>query len=391
MDLEIHGACDARFARVRETFIEGFRSRHEIGAAVAVTIDGTSVLDLWAGHADVARTRPWQRDTIANIYSCTKGMTALCAHRLVERGLLDLDAPVATYWPEFAAAGKARIPVRWLLSHRAGLPAVRALLPGDALYDWEAMCAALAAEVPWWQPGTRHGYHAITFGWLVGEVVRRITGRSVGTYFRDEIARPLGLDLHIGLPDAEHHRVAELSAIPTEDIGPDAMSLAQLVFSDPESMAARAFVNPPSIAEGPNNPDWRRAEIPGANGHGSARDLARVYGALACGGAIDGVRVLTPESIARCAAEQSFGPDLVLQVSTRVGLGFMLPQDRPDAYFGRGRRAFGHPGAGGSFGFADPEHGVGFGYVMNRMGPHILLDPRAIALFESVYAALRIA
>ena len=385
----IHGQCDPRFAAVRETFAEGFRSRDEVGAAVAVTLDGKPVVDLWAGHADQARTRPWQQDTIVNIYSCTKAMTALCAHQLAERGALDLDAPVATYWPEFAQAGKERIPVRWLLSHRAAVSAVKEILPPEALYDWTAMCDALAAQAPWWEPGTKHGYHAVTFGWLVGEVVRRITGRSLGTYFRDEIAAPLGLDLHIGLPDAEHHRVAELSEIPTEQLDPETMGLAQVIFSDPQGMPALAFVNPPSMAFGPNNPEWRRAEIPGANGHGAARDLARVYGALARGGAVDGVHVLKPESVARCATEQSSGPDLVLQVSTRFGLGFMLSQERADARFGASPRAFGHPGAGGSLGFADPDNRIGFGYVMNRMGPHILLDPRAVALIGAVYASVR--
>jgi len=389
MSTQIHGECDARFAPVREAFAVGFRTRNEVGAAVAVTFDGVAVVDLWAGYADQARQLPWRCDTIANIYSCTKAMTALCAHQLVDRGLLDLDAPVATYWPEFAQADKRRIPVRWLLSHRAGLPAVNAPLPPEALYDWDAMCTALAAQAPWWEPGTRHGYHALTFGWLVGEVVRRITGRGVGTYFRDQIARPLGLDLHIGLPDAEHGRVAELSEIPTDQIDPDAIGLAQSILSDPNSMAALAFLNPPSVARGPNNPEWRRAVIPGANGHGTARDLARVYGALACGGTIDGVRVLSPEGVTRCSAEQSFGPDLVLQISTRFGLGFMLSQDRLDARFGPGRRGFGHPGAGGSVGFADPEHRIGFGYVMNRLGPRILLDPRAVELIEATYEAVR--
>ena len=388
MDIPIHGQCDTRFGAVRETFAEGFRSRNEIGAAVAVMLDGEPVVDLWAGNADLARTTPWQRDTIVNIYSCTKGMTALCAHQLVERGQLDLDAPVARYWPEFARGGKAHLPVRWLLSHRAGLPAVREILPPEALYDWDAMCTALAAQEPWWEPGTAHGYHAVTFGWLVGEVVRRITGRSLGTYFRDEIAQPLGLDLHIGVAEAEHHRIAEMSEIPTDQIDGDAMGLAQVIFSDPQSMAALSFINPPSLAFGPNNAAWRSAEIPGANGHGAARDLARVYAALARGGSLDGVSILKPESIARCGTEQSRGPDLVLQLHTRFGLGFMLPQDRPDARFGTSPRAFGHPGAGGSLGFADPDNRIGFGYVMNRMGPHILLDPRAIALIEAVYRAV---
>jgi CubicO group peptidase (beta-lactamase class C family) len=388
MGIEIHGECDPRFTAVRDEFAAGFRGRNEVGAAVAVTLDGAPVVDLWAGHADQARTRPWQRQTIVNIYSCTKALAALCAHQLVERGQLDLDAPVATYWPEFAQTGKARMPVRWLLSHRAALPAVQEVLPPEALYDWDAMCTALAAQAPWWEPGTDHGYHAVTFGWLVGEVVRRISGRSLGTYFHDEIAGPLGLDLHIGLPDAEHHRVAEMSDIPTDYLDPNAIGLAQLILSDPQSMAALAFLNPPALALGPNNAAWRRAEIPGANGHGAARDLARLYGALARGGSVDGIHVLAPESIARAAVEQSYGPDLVLQVPTRFGLGFMLTQERIDTRFGPSPRAFGHPGAGGSLGFADPDHRIGFGYVMNRMGPYILLDPRAIALIGAVYRGI---
>jgi CubicO group peptidase (beta-lactamase class C family) len=383
MTSEVHGQTDPRFHAVREVFAEGFRSRGEVGAAVAVTVDGELVVDLWAGHADQARTQPWRRDTIVNVYSCTKALTALCALQLVERGALDLDAPVARYWPEFAAHGKARIPVRWLLSHRAGLPAIRQPLPMEALYDWEAMCAALAAHEPWWEPGTRHGYHALTFGWLVGEVVRRITGRSLGTYFREEIARPLGLDLHIGLAESEHARVAEMSDIPADQLDADGVGLAQIILSDPQSVSALAFLNPPSLGLGPNNAAWRSAEIPGANGHGGARDLARVYGALACGGTLDGVHVLGRPTLAALATEQSFGPDVVLHVSTRFGLGVMLPQDRPDARF-TGPHAFGHPGAGGSLGFADPERRLGFGYVMNRMGPHILLDPRVTDLIDAL-------
>ncbi len=384
----IQGSCQPRFAAVQAAFAQNLQHHDEIGAAVAVVLNGELVVDVWAGHADLARTRPWERDTLVNVYSCTKGMTALCAHRLVSEGRLDLDTPVAEYWPEFAQAGKAALPVRWLLGHRAGLAAIRRVLPGEALYDWDAMCAALAAETPWWTPGTAHGYHAVTFGWLVGEVVRRIVGKSLGTYFRQEIAEPLGLDFHVGLPEPEHGRVAEMSGIPmlADD---DRVHLAAVILSDPEGLAARAFMNPPSMALGVNNAAWRSAEIPGANGHGTARALARVYGVLARGGDQDGVHLLDRAGIARCREEQSHGPDLVLPVSTRFGLGFMLPQERHDARFGPSPHAFGHPGAGGSVGFADPDSRVGFGYVMNRMGPHILLDPRATALIDAVYGALR--
>jgi CubicO group peptidase (beta-lactamase class C family) len=383
----VHGHCDPRFTRVRDAFLENFRTRDEIGAAVAITLDGEPVVDLWAGDADQARTQPWERDTIVNVYSCTKGMTALCAHRLVEEGRLDLDAPVAKYWPEFAQAGKAELPVRWLMSHRAGLPAVRALLPNEALYDWNAMTAALAAQEPWWKSGSAHGYHAVTFGWLVGEVVRRITGKSLGTYFRDEIATPLGADFHIGLAEEHHGRVGEMGMIPMPMPG-EGPQLGMVIMSDPEGVSARAFMNPPSMAFGVNNAPWRTAEIPGANGHANARAMARIYGVLARGGDQDGVHLLDAKSIARCHDEQSYGQDLVLHVRTRFGLGFMLSQDAPDTKFGPNPRGFGHPGAGGHLGFADPDARIGFGYVVNRMGPHILLDPRAVALIDATYAAL---
>jgi CubicO group peptidase (beta-lactamase class C family) len=385
----ISGTCAAAFEGVRQAFEANFRAPGEVGAAVAVVVDGMPVVDLWGGHADQARTRAWERDTLVNVYSTTKGMVALCAQRLVDAGALDLDAPVARYWPEFAAAGKRDIPVRWLLSHRAGLAAVRDLLPGEALYDWDAMCRALAAETPWWQPGETHGYHALTFGWLVGEVVRRIDGRSLGRYFREEVAGPLGADFQIGLPDAEHARVAEMGPIPPPEPGADGASLAALMMSDPQGVAARAFLNPPSMALGPNVPEWRRAEIPGANGHATARGVARIYGALARGGTQDGVRVLSRAGIERCREQQACGLDLVLRISTRIGQGFMLSQALPLAAFGPNPGSFGHPGAGGSVGFADPEARVGFGYVMNRMGPHILLDPRADRLIDAVYDALR--
>jgi CubicO group peptidase (beta-lactamase class C family) len=377
---EILGSCDGRFAAVREAFAENFRAREEVGAAVAVSIDGRLVVDLWAGHTDLARTQPWRRDTLVNVYSTTKGVTALAAHRLADEGRFDLDAPVAKYWPEFAQADKGALPVRWLLSHRAGLPAVRKLLPGEALYEWEAMTAALAAEAPWWEPGAAHGYHAVSFGWLVGEVVRRIVGRSLGAYVRETFAGPLGLDLHIGLAAREHARVADILQPSAPDPNGEAARLFARALAEPEGVTARAFMNPPSMALGPNVPAWRSAEIPGANGHATARALATLYGRAALG---DGA-VISREAGERCRAEQSRGEDLVLGVPTRFGLGFMLRQASHEGGRCLGEQAFGHPGAGGSLAFADPEARVGFGYVMNRMGPRILLDDRAIALVEAM-------
>ena len=389
---EIHGTCSAGFEPVREAFESNLRAegpRAEIGASVAVTVDGESVVDLWGGHADVSRTRPWERDTIANVYSTTKGMTALCALRLVEQGRLDLDAPVVEYWPEFAEGGKSEIPVRWLLTHRSGLPAVKELLPPEALFDSDAMAAALAAQEPWWKPGDQHGYHAVTFGWLVGEVVKRVDGRSVGTVFREDLAEPLGLDFHIGLPESQHARAAEMGPMvpPGPEDQVEGPNLGTAMMTNPTGMLARAFMNPVSMAQGPNHAAWRSAEIPAANGHGTARSLARIYGGLACGGAVDGVHILTPETIDAARSEESAGPDAVLQLDTRFGLGFMLDQERPGARISRSGGGFGHPGAGGSVGFADPASGVGFGDVMNRMGPHILLDPRAIALIDALAAS----
>lgn len=383
--IQIEGSCDPRFRQVREVFAANFEQRGEVGASVAVTYKGRPVVDLWAGFADKRRTRAWTRDTIVNVYSTTKGLTAICAHRLIEQGKLDLDAPVARYWPEFAQAGKENLPVRYLLSHRAGLPAVRKPLSLEALYQWATMCEALAEQEPWWEPGTKHGYHAVTYGWLVGEVIRRITGKSPGAYFRDELARPLGIDCHIGLDASHDGRVAELIASPPPP--PGAPNIFEEIAKHPESVTAKAFANPPLLTQGVvNTREWRAAELPAANGHTNARALARIYGALANGGEIDGFRVLSRESIARCHAEQSCGPDAVLFISTRFSLGFMMSQ--PGASLGPNPHAFGHPGAGGSLGFADPDAGIGFGYTMNQMGSSILIDARAAALIDSVYGCL---
>jgi CubicO group peptidase (beta-lactamase class C family) len=379
---EIQGTCQPRYERVRDAFREGFRTRGEIGAAIAVTVDGEPVVDLWAGHADPARTRPWARDTIVHLYSVTKGMTALCAHRLVERGTLDLDAPAARYWPEFAQNGKGAIPVRWLLSHRAGLPALRTPLPPEALYDWDAMCAALAAAEPCLPPG-RVAYHPMTFGWLVGELVRRADGRSLGRFFREEIAEPLGADLHVGLGPAEEKRAADIT-----QLEPPAEILA--AFAEARGgelpLLALAFVNPSGTGDH-NSAAHRRAEIPAINGHGNAAALARIYGALARGGEVDGVRVLAPASVERARSPQAEGVDPLLGIAIRVGLGYWLSQPGVRGFaFGPNEGAFGHPGAGGSLGFADPRARVGFGYVANRMGSDITIDVRPQALIDALYA-----
>jgi CubicO group peptidase (beta-lactamase class C family) len=383
-EVTVGGRCDARFRRVREAFAWNFARRGEVGAAVAVTVDGKLVVDLWAGHADAARTRPWARDTIVNIASATKGPTAICAHHLADRGLLDLEAPVATYWPEFAQAGKAAIPVHMLLSHRAGLPAIGTPLPTEALYDWDTMTRALAAQAPWWEPGTRHGYHAFTFGWLVGEVVRRITGKTLGTYWRDEVAQPLGIDCHIGLAAGHDARVAEFIPVPPLPRGePD---FEEELLKNAGPMVQKALNNPPKTVSDMNTRAWRAAEIPAGNAHTNTRALALVYGALACGGKVGGIRVLSASGIERARAEQASGPDAVLfGLPTRFGLGFSLPPE--DAGFGSsGGEAFGCPGAGGSIGLADPGAHIGFGYTMNQMQPGIGVDPRALRIINALYA-----
>ena len=386
MAVKIEGSCDPRFKSVKDIFADSFENGIEIGAAVAATVDGKTVFDLWGGYADKARTKPWTRDTLVNVYSTTKGVTAICAHRLADKGLLDIDAPVAKYWPEFAQAGKEKLPVRYLLSHKAGMAAVRKPLDDDALFNWNKMTMALAEQEPWWEPGTKHGYHALTFGYLVGEVIRRITGKTPGTYLREEIAGPLGLDLHIGLDAKDDARTGDM--IPMPPPGPGEPNLFAEVMKNPESVAFKAFMNPPNgMRPGMvNTREWRAAEIPAANGHTTARSLAKLYGALARGGELDGVRVMSKEQVAQCSIEQSNGPDALLIINTRFSLGFMMSQ--PGASLGPNAKSFGHPGAGGSLGYADPEAKIGFGYTMNKMHASLLIDPRATALIEAVYASM---
>ncbi|WP_306329376.1 serine hydrolase domain-containing protein [Streptomyces venezuelae] len=381
----VHGTCDPRFTAVREAFEANFRGREELGAAVSVQLHGETVVDLWGGWADAARTRPWERDTVVNVWSTTKGVTALCAHLLADRGLLDLDAPVAAYWPEFAAAGKEALPVRHLLSHRAGLSGLREPLSLAEFYDWEVTTARLAATEPWWEPGTRSGYHALTYGFLVGEVVRRVTGQLPGAFLREEITGPLGIDFSIGLPEEEAARAAELVHPRTSAPGEQAAVFAQL-----EPAAQAALANPlVGVAEA-NSPEWRAAELPAANGHGTARAVARLYGIYAGRGLSDGRRVLSEAAVERAREGQGAGRDLVLGAGfahdTECGLGLWL--SGPNASYGPNPRAFGHDGFGGSCGLADPEAGVSLGYVMNRMGPRIADDPRKTALVEAVYASL---
>lgn len=386
----IEGSCDAAFAGVRDAFAKNFELfPEEIGASVSVTIEGRSVVDLWAGHADGERRKKWDRDTIANVYSTTKGLAALCVLKLRERGLLDLDAPMAKYWPEFAAEGKGDLSVRACMAHRAGVPAVRERLSPEVMFDDQRFAAAMAAETPWWEPGTQHGYHAITYGFYASELVRRLDGRPFSQFAREEVSGPLGIDFLVGLPASEDGRTAAFQ-VP----GPPPPGVPNLIEEElrerPESMTSHVFNNPPLDLGAVNGRDWRAATIPAANGHTNARALAKMYGGLAHGGTIDSVALLDPGLIADAAVEQSHGPDAVLwQLPTRFGCGFMLTQSElPVAAFGPNPGAFGHPGLGGSLGFGDPETQIGFGYVMNQARLGILVDDRAAKLIEATYACL---
>ncbi|MFD8234713.1 serine hydrolase domain-containing protein [Streptomyces sp. NPDC059696] len=382
---QVRGHCDARFTAVREAFEENFRERGELGAAVAVTVGGRTVVDLWGGWADAARSRPWERDTLVNVWSTSKGPVALCAHLLADRGLLDLDAPVARYWPEFAAAGKEKVLVRHLLSHRAGLAGLREPHSLEQLCDWELTTQRLAATEPWWEPGTRSGYHALTYGHLVGEVVRRVSGLKPGAFLEREVTGPLGLDFRIGLPGEDAGRAAELVQAPTTGGDEQAAVFAQLA-----PAAVAALTNPAVSAAAANTPRWRAAEIPAANGHGTARAVAGLYGVFAGLDTHGGHRLLSPEAAERVREGQGSCRDLVLgagfEHETEVGLGLWL--SGPGGSYGPNPRAFGHDGFGGSCGLADPEAGVSLGYVMNRMGPRIADDPRKTALVDALYGAL---
>lgn len=383
------GKVDRRFEPVRAAFHDNFVNRGELGAAVTVVVDGRTVVDLWGGVADRATQRPWGPETLAVVFSCTKAATALCAHLLVSRGLLDLDAPVARYWPEFAAAGKPRMPVRFLLNHQAGLPAISEALPEQAVYDWPRMTAALAAQTPHWEPGTAHGYHAMTFGWLVGEIVRRVAGQSVGTFFRQEVAGPLDLDFWIGLPARLEERVATVRMAPLQ-AEPTPLMRAML---DRGSLISKALMNPPGLM-GPghvNSRAFHAAELPAANGIASARGLAEMYVPLACGGQWRGVRLVSPDVLRAMSVVESEGEDRILLLPTRFASGFMKTIDnRPgdSIILGPNPEAFGHGGAGGSIGMADPVARVAIGYVMNQMGAGTLLNARGQTLIDAVYESL---
>lgn len=379
--------CTDQFSELKSVFEENISSGKELGAGLAVYLDGELVVNLWGGLFDKDDKTPWQEDTIVNVFSTTKAITASCAIQLNLAGELDFDKPVAYYWPEFAQEGKQDIPVRWLLTHQAGLSGLREMVPNEALYDWDFMCGKFAAETPWWEPGKHHGYHAISYGWLVGEVIRRVAGITTGQYFKQQFAEPLGLDFHIGLNEEDLARVTYLRGAKPDPSDPDALAFMQAIMGDPTGVTARAFANPMSVMSDTNTKEWRTSEMPAANGHSDAKSLARFYAMLAAEGQFEGKSYFESSPLSLMAEETVNGEDQVLPVATRFSHGFMLPQDRREARMGK-PGSFGHPGAGGSFGFADPANKLAFGYVMNRMGPAILLDKRVQDLLEALYRDL---
>jgi len=372
------GTCSARFDSLRELFAAKLESGEDLGASLAVIIDGEMVADLWGGWADVARTEPWTENTITCVFSTTKTMTSLAALVLVDRGELDLDANVAAYWPEFAARGKAGIKVRHLLSHTSGVSGWDQPVTVDDVYDWDKSTAMLAAQAPWWEPGTASGYHALTYGHLIGEVIRRITGQRLGDFFAAHIAGPLGADFHIGLAPSEFPRVADLVPWPLQPTFP-----ADL---DPNSPAFKMFTGPvmPPDMKWSGTEAWRRADIGAVNGHGNGRSVARIQSAVACGGEVDGVRLLSPKTINRIFEVQSDGIDLVLGYRLKIGVGYGLPWPEVMPCVPVGRVCFG-AGAGGSLVIADADRRMTFAYVMNKMVPCPIVTPIAAALVERVY------
>jgi CubicO group peptidase (beta-lactamase class C family) len=375
------GTCSAQFDPLRELFATKLESGEDLGASLAVIIDGEMVADFWGGWADEARTTPWAENTITCVFSTTKTMTSLAALVLVDRRELDLDANVAKYWPEFAANGKAAIKVRHLMSHTSGVSGWDQPVTIEDIYDWAKSTAMLAAQAPWWEPGTASGYHAMTYGHLIGEVVRRITGQRLGEFFSAHIAGPLGADFHIGLPPSGFHRVANLVPWPPQPAGPTQL--------DPNGPAFKTFTGPDMSLniERSRTERWRCADIGATNGHGNARSVARIQSAVACGGEVDGIRLLSPKTINRIFEVQSDGIDRVLGYRVKLGVGYGLPWPKVLPFVPEGRVCFG-AGAGGSLVIADADRRMTIAYVMNKMAlpaPGPIATPIAAALVERVY------
>lgn len=374
---QVAGHCDARWRALHDLLAANLASGDELGASLSVTVDGAEVVDLWGGWSDPDRTRPWERDTITNLWSCTKTVTSLAVLLLVDRERIDIDAPVAAYWPEFAASGKDKVLVRHLLSHTSGVSGWEQPVAIGDLYTAEAT-ARLAAQAPWWEPGTASGYHLLTYGHLLGELIRRVDGRSLGRFVAEEITGPLNADFHIGLPDHAFGRIANV-------VPPPGLSI-DLSAPDPGEVRKKTLTGPVGDPREAWTPSWRRAEIGAANGHGNARSLARIQSVIANGGIIDGVRLLAPDTVELILDPQSEGTDLVLGVHTRFGLGYGLPSPSVP-YLPEGALCF-WTGFGGSIVVIDTDHRLTFAYAMNRMGTGLLGSTRTAQYVEAVFSSL---
>jgi CubicO group peptidase (beta-lactamase class C family) len=379
----LQGQLDARFEPLRDIIEDSLDSGADCGLSLAVDVDGQSVVDVWGGFADEARTRPWERDTIVNVWSTTKTVTSLAVLMLADRGLVDLDAPVARYWPEFAAQGKEGVLVRHLMSHTAGVAGWNPPFTVPDLYDLERSTAALAAQAPWWEPGTASGYHALTFGHLLGEVVRRVTGKSLTQFVGDEIAGPLDADFRIGAREADWGRCAEI--IPPPPLPFDLASL------DPDSVLVKVATGPVADATAPNRSGWRLAEIGAANGHGNARSVARVMSVLALGGTVGSpggsVRLLSPATIEHIFREQAHGTDLFLGVPMRFGIGYGLPEPTGVPFVPEGKICF-WGGWGGSMIIMDLDRRTTISYMMNKMQPGLVGSDNAARYLTTIYKLL---
>ena len=378
-EIEIHGFCEEPFKLIEDAFRLNFQQGQEIGASVAVVHEGKLVVDLWGGYMDNQQTRSWEKNTLVNVYSTTKIMGAICMHLLADRNQIDLDAPIATYWPEFAQAGKENMPVKYILSHTTGIPGFSEKIAVEALYDWDRMTKMIAAQKPWWKAGTRSGYQSISFSFLVGELVKRVSGKSIGTFFREEIAHPLNIDFHIGTPQEYEPRIAELVGKPVPRWQQTVVKLftpmiAKVVFNpDPNDLIPKA-----------NTREWRAAELTSSNGHGNARSIAQVGAILACGGTYQGKHVLSSKSVDRAIEPQIKNFDKSTFTTVEWGLGFELNSKR----YTLGPRTFNWGGYGGSKCVMDRELQVSVGYAMNRLEGNLLNDKRAVKLVEATRKSL---
>ncbi len=380
----VNGYCAPEFSAVKEVFASNLDSGDDVGASFAVSYRGEMVVDLWGGFQEPEKTQEWLRDTIVNVYSTTKTVTTICLLVLVDRGLIDLDTPVSRYWPEFAVNGKESLPVRYLLSHSSGLAGWDETVTVADLFDWEKATGLLAAQAPWWEPGTRSGYHAVTYGFLLGEIVRRVTGKTPGDFLETEIAHTLGADFHIGVDEEDDHRVAFL--IPPSTTPQNQNGNAHHLYTERASIPHRVFSNPVVTPSALRNRKWRAAEIPAINGHGNARSVVKINSLLANAGEFEGTKLLSTETIKKVMTEQCYGPDLVLFTPVRWGLGFALTSKEMPVGVNPNTLWWG--GYGGSRVVIDPDARLCGSYVMNRIQEGLTGDFRSSRLIAALYQGI---